>query len=75
MSLAEINSLLPLLNIIFAIGVVPLIKTLNNLNNNLEKLCLRLDYIEKDIGSKHERLEAEVKTWSHRLERHIEQHN
>lgn len=74
MTLELLNSMLPLLNIIFAIGVVPLVKNLNNLNSNLEKLCLRLDFIERDMGARHERLEQDVKKLGDTVDRHINTH-
>lgn len=71
MSLELLNSMLPLLNIIFAIGIIPLVKNLNTLNSNLEKLCYRLDFLEKDMKERHDRLEHDVKDRHDRLEQDV----
>lgn len=75
MQLSDLNQLLPLLNIIFVLGVIPLVKTLNTLNGNILSLCSRLDCLEREIKIKHEHLESDVKNWVEKLERHLDYHH
>ena len=56
----EFLKFIPMLNIIMAFGIYPLIKNIQLLNTNLEKLGVRLDYIEKDIKSNHDNVDRRI---------------
>jgi len=71
MSLQDITSALPLLNVLFAFGIVPLIKSINGLNSAVEKLVLRIDFIEKDIVAQNKRIEKDLSSLSERIDRHL----
>jgi uncharacterized protein (DUF2164 family) len=56
----ELLKLVPFINILMAFGIIPLIRNIQLLNTNLEKLGVRLDYIEKDIKSNHENVDRRM---------------
>jgi uncharacterized protein (DUF2164 family) len=56
----ELLKLIPFINVIMAFGIIPLIRNIQLLNTNLEKLGVRLDYIEKDIKSNHENVDRRM---------------
>ena len=56
----ELLKIVPFINILMAFGIVPLIRNIQLLNTNLEKLGVRLDYIEKDIKSNHENVDRRM---------------
>lgn len=56
----DILRLAPFINILMAFGIFPLIKNIQLLNTNLEKLGVRLDYIEKDIKSNHDNMDRRI---------------
>jgi hypothetical protein len=56
----DILKLIPIINILMAFGIYPLIKNIQLLNTNLEKLGVRLDYIEKDIKSNHDNVDRRI---------------
>jgi predicted PurR-regulated permease PerM len=72
--MSELLSLMPFINLIMVIGIVPLIKNLNNLNTTIEKLVVRLDFMENDIAAKQNRMEKDLQTINEKINKHIEQH-
>lgn len=57
-----ITTFLPLLEFVFAMAIVPLIKNLATLNTTLEKLVQRIDFLEKDITRQQDRIEKQIAT-------------
>jgi len=74
MNFSDINALLPLLNIVFVIGIVPLVKSLNSLNNNLDKIILRIDFIEQTTITNQNRLDKDIDLLSSKLQKHLDSH-
>jgi hypothetical protein len=73
--MSDFNQLLPLLNIIIGIGVIPLIRSINGLNSTVEKLCLRLDFIEKEAVTHQQRLDKDVAVLHTRIDKHVTEYH
>lgn len=74
MSMADFNSLIPFINILLMVGIVPLFKTLSALNINLEKLCMRIDFMENDIAEKQILMGKNLDAIAEKLQKHLDGH-
>lgn len=68
----SITELLPWLNIVIGLGLVPLVKTLFEINKNLDAINTTVQLLDKDVKYKVEELKNEIENIKAKLLRHDE---